>query len=165
MVGSKCSLGDLPLSTLSALKGAAEFSVVVVVAAAAAFGPTAPRLARMLCMGRHTVSKLIGSPPGYVGYDEAGPRDTWTLASARALLKKDSSKTKTLDEGLFSILALDLEVCSVQAYVWLLCSACRPVDHQIEHAVPSLQPAMLRLMGLLRQLVFWSSSGAPKWDL
>ena len=60
------------MSTLSALKGAAEFSVVVVVAAAAAFGPTAPRLARMLCMGRHTVSKLIGSPPGYVGYDEAG---------------------------------------------------------------------------------------------
>ena len=23
-------------------------------------------------MEKHTVSKLIGSPPGYVGYDEAG---------------------------------------------------------------------------------------------
>ena len=28
---------------------------------------------------RHTVSKLIGSPPGYVGYDEVGP--AWIHAS------------------------------------------------------------------------------------
>ena len=26
-------------------------------------------------MEKHSVSKIIGSPPGYVGYDEAGPAD------------------------------------------------------------------------------------------
>lgn len=26
-------------------------------------------------MEKHSVSKLIGSPPGYVGYDEGGPTD------------------------------------------------------------------------------------------
>ena len=26
-------------------------------------------------MEKHSVSRIIGSPPGYVGYDEAGPAD------------------------------------------------------------------------------------------
>ncbi|MFR1990537.1 MAG: AAA family ATPase [Oscillospiraceae bacterium] len=31
------------------------------------------RLDMSECMEKHRVSKLIGSPPSYVGYDEAGP--------------------------------------------------------------------------------------------
>src|SRR3981081_2925971 len=33
-------------------------------------------------MERHTVSRMIGSPPGYVGYDEGGPHPGGTLQHA-----------------------------------------------------------------------------------
>ena len=83
------------LSSWCQLKVLSSWSLSVLAAEAAGSGFARPRLSRILCMGRHTVSKLIGSPPGYVGYDEAGPGDT-----------RGSFQTTILGEGVLWCVSL-----------------------------------------------------------